>query len=322
VLGYYSTNTKRDGKYHRISVKVDRPGVKVLARHGYTAPSTKAVKAAPLPGPANASLELRQALNAQLPVDGVAMAATAAAFRAADARRVSVAVVVEAQGTDPGTAVEMAAAAMTPGGAIRDGEFGRVNFSASGRAGDRFRQFGFRWLARLNDLKPGRYQIRSAVSNGPSKQGSVWYDLEVPDFSKAPLAMSDLLLASVVATQRVTVRPDPLLADALPAPATTLREFLASDTLAIYAEAYDNDAQHPHEVETSVFVTNERGEEQSRTAETRRAVNGLLRVQARLPLATLAPGRYTLAVEARQTTNRAIAAGRAVPFQVVAGGNR
>jgi VWFA-related protein len=321
VLGYYSTNTKRDGKYHRISVNVDRPGATVLARHGYTAPSTKAVKAAPLPGPQNASLELRQALNAPLPVDGLTMAATAAAFRSADARKVSVSVVVEAQGTDPGSPVEMAAFAMTPSGAIRDGEFGRVDFSASAGTGDRVKQFGFRWLARLNDLKPGRYQIRGAVSSG-SRQGSVWYDLDVPDFSKAPLSMSDLLLASVVATQRVTVRPDKLLGDALPAPPTTLRVFLPADTIAVYAEAYDNDAQHPHEVETSVFITNDRGEEQSRSAETRTAVNGVLRLQARLPLATLAPGQYTLAAEVRQTAHRAIAAGRAVPFQVVTGGNR
>jgi VWFA-related protein len=38
VLGYYSTNTKRDGKYRKISVKVKRPRTEVSAQQGYFAP--------------------------------------------------------------------------------------------------------------------------------------------------------------------------------------------------------------------------------------------------------------------------------------------
>jgi VWFA-related protein len=37
LLGYYTTNTKLDGKYRTIDVKVKTPGVHVTARHGYTA---------------------------------------------------------------------------------------------------------------------------------------------------------------------------------------------------------------------------------------------------------------------------------------------
>jgi VWFA-related protein len=38
VLGYYPTNAKRDGAFHKIIVQVDRPDVKILARKGYYAP--------------------------------------------------------------------------------------------------------------------------------------------------------------------------------------------------------------------------------------------------------------------------------------------
>ncbi|HEY6356614.1 MAG TPA: hypothetical protein VIX35_00135, partial [Vicinamibacterales bacterium] len=37
LLGYYTTNKNLDGKYRTIDVKVDAPGVKVTARHGYVA---------------------------------------------------------------------------------------------------------------------------------------------------------------------------------------------------------------------------------------------------------------------------------------------
>jgi len=129
--------------------------------------------------------------------------------------------------------------------------------------------------------------------------------------------MSDLLLASVVAMQRPTLRPDPVLADALSGPPTTLRAFPASDTIAIYAEVYDNDPTRIAEVETSVAIIDDQGQEQSRSVETHHPVNGVVRVKARLPLAGLQPGGYTLAVEARHRTDRAVSTGRAIALRIV-----
>lgn len=45
LLGYYS-NTKLDGKYHAITVRVRRPGVQVRARKGYLAATPEAITAA------------------------------------------------------------------------------------------------------------------------------------------------------------------------------------------------------------------------------------------------------------------------------------
>ncbi|MEX2273469.1 MAG: VWA domain-containing protein [Vicinamibacterales bacterium] len=45
LLGYYSTNTKFDGKYRRLEVKVKRPGVQLKARRGYFAPSEEEMAA-------------------------------------------------------------------------------------------------------------------------------------------------------------------------------------------------------------------------------------------------------------------------------------
>jgi len=39
VLGYYPTNTKRDGNFRKIKVEVTRSDAKVLTRRGYYAPT-------------------------------------------------------------------------------------------------------------------------------------------------------------------------------------------------------------------------------------------------------------------------------------------
>jgi VWFA-related protein len=46
LLGYYSTDQKRDGRYHTLKVRVKRPGVDVRARPGYRAPTDVEVAAA------------------------------------------------------------------------------------------------------------------------------------------------------------------------------------------------------------------------------------------------------------------------------------
>jgi VWFA-related protein len=333
VLGYYSTNSKIDGKYRRIRITVDRPDARVLARRGYTAARPQNAKSPSLAGPTKSSVELREALNAVLPTSGLPLAMTAAAFRQMN-NRASVAVVLETLGSELtwqndvlAAPLEMTAIALEKGGAIKAGDVDRLQLSTRSDTATRVQQFGYRWLGRLDDLKPGRYQIRGAAANGPAKQGSVWYDIEIPEFSRAPLAMSDVMLASPVAMLRPTHRPDKRLEDALPGPPTTLRQFPEGASVAIYAEVYDNQRDRPHDVETTVMVTNKRGDTVFRTVETRTSRQiaesaGVIRVSVGIPLVKVEPGNYTLAVDARQTVNRAISAGRAVPFEVVGSAGR
>ncbi len=66
LLGYYSTNTKLDGNYHRIQVRMRRPGVTVKARRGYFAPdqAVNAPRSSAAPPPAAGAALVAEAIKA------------------------------------------------------------------------------------------------------------------------------------------------------------------------------------------------------------------------------------------------------------------
>jgi VWFA-related protein len=65
LMGYYSTNTKLDGKYRRLDVRVNQPKIRVAARRGYTAGTEgdKISRAAPA-APSVAQSSIDDALGA------------------------------------------------------------------------------------------------------------------------------------------------------------------------------------------------------------------------------------------------------------------
>ncbi len=79
VLGYHSTNPARDGRYRRITVALNRPGVKIEYRRGYYAPadyqhSTKEDR----------ERQLEEELNSDLPATDLPLYLAAGYFRIGD----------------------------------------------------------------------------------------------------------------------------------------------------------------------------------------------------------------------------------------------
>jgi VWFA-related protein len=329
VLGYYPKNDRRDGRFRKIEVKVRKPGLEVRSRRGYTAPRGKA-PAPPKPGPSDkASPQLREALDSPLPLSALTIHAFAAPFK--DARPdASVAVIAELEGRDfsftekEGRFVadlEVSAIAIDSQGKIRGGERSSVSLPLKPESRALIEQTGVRVASRMK-LPPGRYQIRVAAREAVGgRVGSVTYDVDIPDFSKEPLTMSGVVMASALAARITTVKPDDELKAVLPGPPTAIREFPRGDTLAVFTEVYDNAVQTPHKVDITTTVTSAEGSVAFKTSEERSSAElqgkaGGYGHLAQFALKDFAPGQYYLAVEARSRVADSKPVRHVVPFIV------
>jgi VWFA-related protein len=329
VLGYYPSNDRRDGRFRKIEVKVKRPGLEVRSRRGYTAPRGKAP--APTKEPVNeqASPQVREALDSPLPLPGLTLRVFAAPFKGTD-KNTAVSVTIEADGSDFGfiekdgrllTDLELVTTAVEISGKNRGGDRSVVNLALRPENRQRFVQNGVRVSTRLQ-LPAGRYQIRVAArESGTGRVGSINYDLEVPDFSKESLSLSGVAIASAAALNISTAKVDDQLKDVLPGPPTALRVFPRGDTLAVFAEVYDNDVKAPHVVDITTTVVSEDGRSVFKTAEERSSADlqgkpGGYGHQARIPLKDFAPGTYLLTVEAKSRAGSNPPVGRTIQFRV------
>jgi hypothetical protein len=129
----------------------------------------------------------------------------------------------------------------------------------------------------------------------------VFYDLQVPDFSRDPVMLSGVLLTAATANATFTAQPDPETAKVLPGPATARRTFSRNDIVTVFAEIYDNSSRRqPRQVDTAVTLISETGQEvfnaRDSIATGDWSAYGLRRD---IPLKDVAAGRYLLRVEAR-----------------------
>ncbi len=326
VLAYYPPSDKKDGKFHRIQVRVNRPGLTVRARRGYLAPKGNSKPAAPPKTTGGASPASVEALNSPIQVSGLTMRAFAAPFKGA-APNASVLVGVEVLGRDLSYAannkLELSFLAVDASGKQRAGKTDTVTLNLRPETRARVEQTGLRFLNRM-DLPPGRYQLRLAshdTMGGAS--GSVIYDLEIPDYYKAPFTMSGLVLTSMSAAAVMTVKPDEQLKALLPGPAIATRSFPQNDELALFTEVYDNEGRTPHTVDVIATVRSDEGTihykvEEEHDSKEFAGNRGGFGFATRIPLTALPPGPYVLTVEARSRLGDGREATRQIRFTVTA----
>lgn len=327
VLGYYSDNTRRDGRFRQVQVQVRRPGVTVRARKGYTAPRgnppARAVAGAP-----GASPELRDAMASPIPMGSLGLAASAVPFRGGG-REASVLLLMELDGSRfrfteqdgrLGSQVEFAFVPIEAGGKVRQGVRDDITLTPRPESRDALVARGLRFSRRL-DLPPGRYSLRvGAREAGSGAVGSVVLDVEVPDFAEGPLAMSGVVVTSSDAAAIPTARLDEALKDVLPGPATTSRAFRRGADLTLYAEVYDH-LRTAHKIEIVTSLTRDDGTVAYSHSDTRSSDelkargDGFGHVRT-IPLRGIEPGRYVLRVEGRALVSGASPVARELEIEV------
>ena len=324
VLAYYPPDA-RPGRTHKIDVRVTRPGLTVRARKAYLTP--KKIDPPKTAGNNPSTPELRDALDSPLPVSGLTMHVFAAPFKGA-APNASVLFGVELRGRDmklePNSKILLSYIAIDANGKVKGGNTDSLtltNLKPESKA--RIEQTGLRMLNRL-DLPPGKYQLRIAAHD-PSggNVGSVQYDLDVPDFAKAPFSISGLVLTSASGSAFPTAKADEQLKPMLPGPPIALRAFPQNDEIALFTEVYDNAGATPHKVDITTTVTTDEGKALFKTDEVRDSTDlggkrGGYGYTTRIPLKDLALGSYVLKVEAHSRLGATPPVARELQFTVEA----
>jgi len=292
LLGYVSTNAKRDGKFRNLKVTVARPGVDVRARRGYYAPGGEDNrKKADLKG---LDPRVRAGLDSPLTSEGIPLRLASYVFGSGENGTATVLLVAEMDLR----AVSFAAKGARMIGALdtyvvitpRDGGENRrlekrLDLALPGDVLDRLRAQGLPIL-RDFELPPGTYQARLLVRDASSQAlGTIRHTFTVP--RPAGLRTSTPVLTDAVQNDGGRELPVPLA-----------RRHFASGSRLFYAfDVYGatTNAQGQSQVRVGYVV---RREEQTFAESAPRSVvaaaDGSLSPRLVLPLTGAPPGSYEI----------------------------
>jgi hypothetical protein len=172
---------------------------------------------------------------------------------------------------------------------------------------------GYEVLSRI-DLKPGRYQLRlSAHLPSQDKSGSIYYDVDVPDFWKGALVMSGAMLS---VTPSLHAAPVAKLADLMPIVPTTSRYFETTDQVTAFVKLYQPKGSLKPVVLTTKVIDSKGADVLNKV--TTLPVSGFdanpsMPYRFAVPVAGLKPGAYLLTFDASVGT---VAAKRDIRFHV------
>lgn len=329
VLGFSSTNDRRDGRFRKLDVRVKRPGLMVRGRAGYMAPLRNEKPPEPPKPSANVSAGVADALRSTVSVNGLPMRVFAAPFKGPERNAIVVVAtevnasqlgLVEKDGTHVG-ALEVSYFSIDMRNRFFPGQTQTARLTLRPETYEQVMKTGFRMVFET-ELGPGRYQMRIAAGNREDKAGSVVYDIDVPDFSKAPLVLSGVTIGSAATSRIMTMNGKNVLAATIPGNITASREFDAGDTIGIYAEAYENlQKATTHTVEFSAELRAEGGTVIRKAVEERsstelQGTRGGYGFSTQLSLENAAPGLYVIHVEARANTGNRPTVSRDIQIRV------
>ena len=296
LIGYQTSNGQPDGKFRRVEVKVNKGGLSVHTRSGFYAPDESGKRdAESAPSSSELGLSgLSSAAALALRVQAVPVAP------AAEPGKVDIGVVLGVR--TPGTRISGADTLTlirtvydekgSPGPPTQE----KLALALPPATTDQLRYEVYQRLA----LAPGRYELRlNATSASLDRSGTVYADLEVPDFAHRNVALSNIVLG-----RRRSPDDKDVLAGLFPIVPTTLRDFAPGDALVAFTRVFQGTSRPPGVLKTSaqlISVSDEKVWEQAGEIRVEALdKSGSAPLQFDVPLDKLSRGSYLLSISAER----------------------
>ena len=318
LLGFEPAPHKADGGFHRIQVKVAGHDAQVRARSGYFAENAKERKT---PRTETASLDdaigglvAKSEVPLQVSVapfaDGRGKGALAIALSVTEPARPAERNAAATAGSKPATDVDVLATVLDSQGRISGSRRLTLRLGLNRASG---RDLHYEILPRL-PVSPGRYEVRLAVRTGEARTGSVYAFVDVPDFTRAPVSLSGLVVA---ASPSGSAAPSDAYADLLPLVPTARRVFRPTDRVTVFARGYQGGRQPLVSATATARIVDAANQEvlSSETPLDAQSFGALRSADYRLavPLDRLGPGYYLLTVRISAASG---AVQRSLSFQI------
>ena len=295
LLGFPAADPTANGRFHKIEVKVHRPGISVQTRAGYYAGETRAAGSKPTVVSPDASA----AMGGILPRTDVPLRVSVAPFAQPGKSESAVAIVLNVRqgpSTDQNQPVTVLAAAFDRNGRSVASENQTIAVASQSPAGG---NTTYEVLSRLV-LAPGRYEIRVALDAGQDRRASDYTYVDVPDFARQPLSLSGMVLA---VSPAVSSAPADAFKDLAPVIPTARRELARTDRATAFLRVYQDAKASALPATVTARITDtadrvvfENVTELAADRFTNHAADYLLEI----PVERLASGEYLLTIEAAQ----------------------
>jgi VWFA-related protein len=259
VLGFRSSNPETTGKFRRIKVVVNRPGLKLEYRNGYYGPKDYAHF-----NKEDREQQMEDELSSELPDVDVAVYMAAAYFRLNDAQYyIPVSLIVPGSQIPFVTQKDKDRATIDIIGMVQD-EFkhpignARETVKLSVDESQQVRRKNVQYNTGFV-LPPGKFHLKFVVrENQTGHLGSFETDITVPDLRKAPLKMSSIVLASQRTPAAAKKKdPNPLVRDGQELVPNITHVFSPDQHLYMQFEVYD-----PAKEKRELNLTTSQGQQQ------------------------------------------------------------
>ncbi len=216
IVGFRSTNTRRDGSYRHLTIKlVNHPQAKLEYRPGYYAPADFQHQKNE-----DRELALTEQMRSDVPATDVAVYLQALYFQLADGKfYIPISLVIPGSQIHATTVKDKDKANIDILGQVKDAQgiaVGQVRQTVplAVDANQHLENKNIQYSTGFT-LAPGKYHVKFVVrENQSGNMGSFETDIQVPDLKKMPLKLSSIVMSSQ-RTPNKTKTLDPLVQDGL-----------------------------------------------------------------------------------------------------------